>query len=261
MDETSYNYSYVPTVDHRENNLFREEYYSSTDTKIYFDDAEQTEIAFIQYDIQEQLKPIYGYNSRTFDDVVIGNRIVTGQFSVPIKNTAKQVFIAERDNNNIITDADNSNTIEDYNNSEKEKLYATEWFGTTAKNISNQNNSINDADSEYITKLIALDKYGITAYSSSSQFRNAILSFQKEHNLSNTGILNEVTKSQIDEEFNELNAEAISLNYYTGYSDLSMTKNGVELHGNGIVLQRLTVDDQQLTYVMDNEGKKYYIKE
>ena len=90
MAEPSYNYSYTPTVEHRESNLFREEYYSGTDVKIYFDDEDQTEIGYISYELQEQLKPVYGYNSRTFDDVVIGNRIVTGTFSVPIKNTAKQ---------------------------------------------------------------------------------------------------------------------------------------------------------------------------
>ena len=64
---------YIPRIEQREENLFTEEYYSSTDTKIYIDDIEQTEISYISYSLQEQLKPIYGYASNTFDDVAIGN--------------------------------------------------------------------------------------------------------------------------------------------------------------------------------------------
>lgn len=131
-NDPSYNYSYTPTVDHREANLYREEYYSSTDTKIYMDNDEQTEIGFIQYEIQEQLKPVYGYNSRTFDDVVIGNRIVTGTFTVPIKNKAKQVFNVESYNG---SNANLISGIDQYNLNEDNNLYNTDWFGSTARNI------------------------------------------------------------------------------------------------------------------------------
>ena len=129
MAEPSYNYSYTPTVDHRESNLYREEYYSSTDTKIYFDDENQTEISFIQYELQEQLKPVYGYNSRTFDDVVIGNRIVTGQFAIPIKNKEKQVFSIDEYTEKKI----NNNGIDEYNNQEDYNLESLDWFGYTQK--------------------------------------------------------------------------------------------------------------------------------
>ena len=37
---------YIPRVEQREPNLFTEEYYSSTDTKIYIDGIEQTEIGY-----------------------------------------------------------------------------------------------------------------------------------------------------------------------------------------------------------------------
>lgn len=79
-------HAYISRIAQREQNLFIEEYYSSTDTKIEFDGQEQLEIGYIQYAMQEQLKPIYGYASRTWDDVAVGNRIVTGVFKVPIRN-------------------------------------------------------------------------------------------------------------------------------------------------------------------------------
>lgn len=79
-------HAYISRITQREENLIVEEYYSSTDIRIEFDGLDQTEIAYIQYAIQEQLKPIYGYASRTWDDVAVGNRIVTGMFKVPVRN-------------------------------------------------------------------------------------------------------------------------------------------------------------------------------
>lgn len=66
-------------------NVFREEYYSGTDVKVLLDE-EDLEIESIQFTIQEQQKPIYGYASRTFDAVSVGSRIVFGTLRVPVKN-------------------------------------------------------------------------------------------------------------------------------------------------------------------------------
>ena len=255
MSDPSYNYSYTPTVDHRESNLFREEYYSSTDTQIYFDDTMQTEIGFIQYEIQEQLKPVYGYNSRTFDDIVIGNRIVVGQFSMPIKNKEKQLFEVESE----YADKPNDNGNDFFNRQEEEKLYDTDWFGSTAKNIKN----INDysPDPEYMAKLIAIGKYNISTYSSNEQFRQAIMKFQQDHKCSVTGVLNEQTKTKIDMEFMTMSAEEISLYDKKGYSNPETLKNGKTLDGTGLVLQRMRVNNNNVIYVLANDGKKYYILE
>ena len=95
MADTPFTHKYIPRIEQRENNLFVEEYYSSTDVKIVLGDVEQTEIGYISYAVQEQLKPLYGYNSRTYDEVAIGNRIVTGVFKVPIKNPEAQTQMAE----------------------------------------------------------------------------------------------------------------------------------------------------------------------
>ena len=56
-------HKYIPRIEQTEENLFIEEYYSSTDTKIFMNNVEQTEISYISYQLREQLKPIYGYSS------------------------------------------------------------------------------------------------------------------------------------------------------------------------------------------------------
>ena len=86
----SMTHKYIPRIQQREENLFLEEYYSGTDTKVYLNNKQQSEISYISFSLNEQLKPIYGYASRTFDDMSVGNRIVTGIFKMPIKNPEEQ---------------------------------------------------------------------------------------------------------------------------------------------------------------------------
>ena len=254
MADPSYNYSYTPTVDHREENLYREEYYSSTDTKIYMDDELQTEIGFIQYEIQEQLKPIYGYNSRTFDDVVIGNRIVTGTFTVPIKNKDEQVFSIEQ-NATYMGEINNDN-INSYNSSEENKLLNMDWFGSTAKNVDKNNNE--NIDTDTLVKLIALG-YDLSTSSSSIEYLNALKAFQNDYIGTATGILNAVTLNKINEKFNELNTTPITLDGATGFIDQALTKGMLLLSGNGIILDTIRTTNGILYQVMNDMGRKYYI--
>lgn len=254
VKDPSFNYSYTPTVDHREANLYREEYYSSTDTKIYMDDEEQTEIGFIQYEIQEQLKPVYGYNSRTFDDVVIGNRIVTGTFTVPIKNKAPQVFTVEPYDgyDNSITSGNNR-----YNLNEETNLYNTDWFGSTARNIDRHNNT--NIDTDTLIKLIALG-YDVNTNSSTQQYQKALKEFQKNNDITATGVPNQITKNALEEQFQMKSATAINLSGVTGYDDLGMTRGGKQLYGDGLILQTIPGLDGTTYWVMDSNGKKHYVK-
>lgn len=254
MADPSYNYSYTPTVDHREANLYREEYYSSTDTKIYMDNIEQTEIAFIQYEIQEQLKPVYGYNSRTFDDVVIGNRIVTGTFSVPIKNKEQQLVATYADDK-IMAEV---NSITNFNEKEENSLYDTEWFGSTIKNIDVTSNAVNEKDREYLVKLIALG-YNINNFSSPYDIRKAIKQFQNKELGSASGLLNDITKEKINEEFSKLSATELDLEDKLGYSNTLLNKNETILHGTGLIIDTFNINNKRIFYVLDSNGKKFYI--
>lgn len=264
LEGPNYNYSYIPTVDHRENNLFTEEYYSSTDTKIYFDDIKQTQIGYIQYELQEQLKPIYGYNSRTFDDIVIGNRIVTGTFKVPIANKENKVF-----ENGLLPDTDPYNTdvhssksatelsIEKYNNKQDEALYNTEWFGSTTRNSKRFINK--NIDSETLTKLIALG-FADSTNISTTQYKQAIKHFQNSFGLPvNDGSVDTATKDAIDHQFQVLNAKEIDLDGINGYLDLGLTKLPTPLHRKGLLLDTIKTGKHTVRKVMDDTGKQYFI--
>ena len=82
-----YNSKYINKTTVRDYNAFATEYFSGTDITVEIN-GKKTEVAAIDYTLQEQLKPIYGYASRVFDDVAVGSRIVVGSMVLPIKDTA-----------------------------------------------------------------------------------------------------------------------------------------------------------------------------
>lgn len=55
-------------------------YYSGANVKVYFGDVWVEELASIQYQVEENVAPIYGFNSYMFDKVARGTRLVTGSF-------------------------------------------------------------------------------------------------------------------------------------------------------------------------------------
>lgn len=60
-------------------------YYSGTDIRIYLGDYWVDEIVELEFGLQEQLAPIFGYASYTADRVARGSRYVQGQFSINFK--------------------------------------------------------------------------------------------------------------------------------------------------------------------------------
>ena len=203
---TSLTHKYIPRIEQTEENLFIEEYYSSTDTKIYIDDIEQTEIAYINYSLQEQLKPIYGYASRTFDDVAIGNRIVTGIFKVSIKNPEAQSSMST------IIERSTNSTLIDYNDNQQELMDAIEWI--TGEQVNDTVNAVTQEDDEtflYKTKLINLG-YDLDYNSSAYTLEQQIKKFQSDNKeLEINGKLTTQTKAKIDELVKNSSMKTISI--------------------------------------------------
>ena len=206
---TSLTHKYIPRTKQVEENLFIEEYYSNTDTKIYADGVEQTEISYINYSLQEQLKPIYGYASHTFDDIAIGNRIVTGILKTPIKN----IDINDTPDD-IAARANNSNhnyiapDILDYNNHEQAKVDNTEWIGSTIDPNTGKHPLYEEDDEtyEYRNKLMSLG-YNVDTNSTHEQLIQAIKNFQRDNGIFEDGDLNYTTKETIDEELKKANKD------------------------------------------------------
>lgn len=203
METPSITHKYIPRVkNQRENNLFLEEYYSSTDVKIHIDDIEQTEIGYIGYSVQEQLKPLYGYASYTYDDMAVGNRIVTGTFKVPIKNNESNNNLSEV--KRILGGDYDANT--NYNDQQERLILGTEWINNTTGRIesmieASNNGNLDDTDYLYIAKLRDMG-YDVDTNSSDAQIKKAIRQFQRDHNiLDGDGELTETTKSRITSEY------------------------------------------------------------
>lgn len=215
-------HKYIPRIPQREENLFIEEYYSGTDTKVYLNGKEQSEISYISFSLNEQLKPIYGYASRTFDDMAVGSRIVTGIFRMPIKNPENQ------DSYETVVGKTTMSTLEEINNKnniEQEIKNNTEWLDNTDTNV-NENTYTNDEVFEYQVKLNNLGY--ATSYSGyyDEQTRTAIKQFQKDNNLSYTsGKLNNDTMTAIDSELETkeytIKAARETTNVYTGLTTAS----------------------------------------
>lgn len=66
--------------------LFPYEYFTGADVTLYIGRIKLVDIAAISYQVTEQLLPIYGYASRTFDAMARGTRLVTGQLMIPYKS-------------------------------------------------------------------------------------------------------------------------------------------------------------------------------
>lgn len=62
--------------------LFSQEYFSGADMHIYFGDIWIDDITSLEFTLQEEVLPIYGYNSYTFDALARGRRQIVGSFTL-----------------------------------------------------------------------------------------------------------------------------------------------------------------------------------
>jgi len=58
--------------------VFPQEHFSGCDVQVSFEGQLLGDIMSLNFQLQEQIRPIYGYSSRVYDALAIGNRIVTG---------------------------------------------------------------------------------------------------------------------------------------------------------------------------------------
>ncbi len=230
---TQLTHKYIPRVEQTEENIFIEEYYSSTDVKIYIDGIQQTEISYINYSLQEQLKPLYGYASRTFDDIAVGSRIVSGMIKVPIKNPESQSTL-EDITNSAITEEDIA-VVADYNDQEEEEASAVAWIGNTGglyntvtnavtETVDNILNVSEDLYVAYKTKLLQLGYAVTSATTTAYEIVSALKSFQLSVGIESTGLLTTQTMYAIDEAIDSLLGDdtmtlAANTKIYLGPSD------------------------------------------
>lgn len=73
-------------INKRDYGAYKEEFYGSSDVLIYINGKHNKYISAIKFYVKEQSKPIYGYTSKVFDAIAMGNRIVLGYIKVPVNS-------------------------------------------------------------------------------------------------------------------------------------------------------------------------------
>lgn len=249
----SMTHKYIPRIQQREENLFLEEYYSGTDTKVYLNNKQQSEISYISFSLNEQLKPIYGYASRTFDDMSVGNRIVTGIFKMPIKNPEEQ------DSYETVVEPSTLEEINTKNQLEENKKNNTEWINNTD---SNTNTSYtNDNVFEYQNKLKQLGYNASDSGTYDDQTRAAIKQFQRDNNIQSvSGTLNNDTMAEIDTQLEVQNVPRKKVeqktNVYAGLTTASGIVYTLQPNEEFYLIQDLGVFSQIRTI----DGKDGYVE-
>ena len=66
--------------------VFPSEYFSGCSIDINFAGKKIDEIVQLEFMVQEQVMPIYGYNSFKFDEMVRGSRLIQGSFGINYKD-------------------------------------------------------------------------------------------------------------------------------------------------------------------------------
>ena len=94
---------------------FPAEYFSGCDVKIYFDDVLIDDIVQLKFTMQEQVMPVYGYNSYKFDDVFRGAKLIQGTFVINFKTNGYLKRIVDDITSN------NSNTYNPSQNEDQSK--------------------------------------------------------------------------------------------------------------------------------------------
>lgn len=249
----SMTHKYIPRIQQREENLFLEEYYSGTDTKVYLNNKQQSEISYISFSLNEQLKPIYGYASRTFDDMSVGNRIVTGIFKMPIKNPEEQ------DSYETVVEPSTLEEINTKNQLEENKKNNTEWINNTDNNTNTS--YTNDNVFEYQNKLKQLGYNASDSGTYDDQTRAAIKQFQRDNNIQSvSGTLNNDTMAEIDTQLEVQNVPRKKVeqktNVYAGLTTASGIVYTLQPNEEFYLIQDLGVFSQIRTI----DGKDGYVE-
>lgn len=75
--------------------IFPEQYFTGSDVTLYFGDTWVDDVTGIEFTLYEEVTPIYGYASRTWDYVSRGKRLVNGTFRIAFKESGYLYTIFE----------------------------------------------------------------------------------------------------------------------------------------------------------------------
>lgn len=239
----------------RDHNIFTEEYYGGADTFIYIGKTRYENISALQFQVRETVKPLYGYSSRTFDDLAIGTRIVQGVIKVPVRNTGGSDALTNSKNNGIYKLTSTKTNVPDWvykyvpnpddvgtPNSEVKQI-----DGVRSATIADVQTALYKAGHKNITISGVLDK----------PTKDAISNYKKEKELTvNSKVDNELTNRLLN--YGDKNVVK-SRGGYLRYSPYNSSETFYKIQMNATLLIQKEVDNEWLL-VQTNNNKKGYVK-
>ena len=80
--------------------VYYDYYFSGEDVKIYidglFDPSDELELSGLNFSINQEKQPLYGFWSYNYDAIMYGTRIVSGQFAMYTKHPRRMTELLEK---------------------------------------------------------------------------------------------------------------------------------------------------------------------
>lgn len=108
---SSYERRKTATGIYEDKNATLKRYYSPIDAEVYFGDYYVEDVIDIQFGIEQQPFQIFGYNSYTADEIVVGSRVISGQFTINFTSPCYLFKLLEKAKSSSILPADTSTYV------------------------------------------------------------------------------------------------------------------------------------------------------
>lgn len=194
---------------------FPRDFFSGSDVYIFFNNKLIDQIVGLQVSIQENIVPIYGYASYTYDAVARGSRIVTGSFRVNYIESMYLYTMMELINN--------------------EKFTPEEFKASASKTLTSEqiSHAIKNGQFSKVRDMINQNEKRIWGEEGTTKINN----FRKPYFASN--VSNDIRKNGFDIviSFGDKNFIPETFNNRDDYPSTIETINGVQLTGVSKVIQ------------------------
>lgn len=145
---------------------FSKEYFSGAQVQIYFGDTFIEEAVALEYSLVENVAPIYGFASHTFDKVARGTRMVQGSFTINFTEAGYLQTVLDRLSNKMNTAAGRASGVT------KEEVVKTRWDNGSIVGMSiDQLMALEGTDFEAVANLYENAIWGDETNEKSEDFR------------------------------------------------------------------------------------------
>ncbi len=192
------------------NSDIERKYYSSLDVEIYFSNVYIDEVVKIEYIINQNTMPLFGYNSYIYDEVVQGSRMIQGSFVINFTqprylfSVLESMMEIETNKNNSLSGEDEKQLLEN-NTSEGELFESRNLIRIEAEPLWNKSFEI---DIMYGEDVREMDKAIVSRHNMLTGV--VLLSCEQEISSTNNPVLQGMSPGQVFERYNFIARDIIS---------------------------------------------------